>query len=106
MSHLRIMTEGLELPKPFDIISLDFGSSNHDEGDLIEALRDINPHIAVAISCYYFGLDPSEANLAIEIPSEQEIQIKAIFDQYVEAYEIMVDDVTWSKPTFSPSSGS
>ncbi len=104
MSHLRIITEGLEGPKPFDIISLDFGNSNLDEGDLIEELRDVNPLIAVAVSCYYFGLDPSAADLSITIPSEQEIQIKAIFDKCVEAYEVIVDDVSWSKPEQEPDS--
>jgi hypothetical protein len=98
MSHLRIITEGLEGPKPFDIISLDFGNSNLDEGDLIEELRDVNPQIAVAVSCYYFGLDPSEASLTVEIPYEQEEKVKEIFDRCVESYEIMVDDVSWSKP--------
>lgn len=61
-----------------------------DEGELIEELNTINPHISVAIAMNFFGISQLDARLHLMISNEEIGQIVYLFDKYCSSYSFSV----------------
>ncbi len=82
--------------KPFHFIDCEY-NQEWDEGDLINEVELINPHVAVALALNFFGLD--SMNCAIDLTAHvgQVDAIKLLFDKHMLSYSFYIGDIHYIK---------